>query len=186
MTKYLRLFVALELPEAARQALEDWQRDVVAGRHELRPVHANSLHATLRFLGACTPDAVPGIELACESVGGFPVGELALAGPLWLPRRRPRVLAVAITDSAGHLSDAQALLSGALAAGGICAPEKRPFFPHVTVARVRGSERVPEPELPPPAAVAFVPRSIALYRSHLGRGPAQYEVLKRISLAGAE
>ena len=64
--------------------------------------------------------------------------ELALGGALWLAPRRPHVLTVAVEDADGALAALQARVVEALAeAAGRDEPERRPFRPHVTVARVR-------------------------------------------------
>ena len=53
----LRLFVAGELPEAAKDALRLWQARVLEPRRDLRVNH--ELHLTLCFLGMTPPEAVP-------------------------------------------------------------------------------------------------------------------------------
>jgi 2'-5' RNA ligase len=60
-------------------------------------------------------------------------------------------------------------------------PEKRPFWPHLTVARVRPRERPPRIEADPPGG-AFDAREAVLYRSRLGRGGADYQALARLTL----
>lgn len=50
----------------------------------------------------------------------------------------------------------------------------------MTVARVRGRVRIAA--LPPPPEGRFDAAALALYRSHLGRGPARYEALWRAAL----
>ncbi len=60
-------------------------------------------------------------------------------------------------------------------------PERRPFTPHVTVARLRQSEDVREWLTRKAARVALdiplVVRELVLFRSHLGAGPARYEAI---------
>jgi len=140
---------------------------------------------TLCFLGAVPEAAVAGIARACDVVAGSAAGGLALSAPVWLPRRRPRVLAVLIGDRDGELGALQSKLSAALVREKVYAPEARRFLAHVTVARVRGREKVDSAPLPFPAPVEFAARHVTLYRSHLGGGPARYEMLHRIPLDGA-
>jgi 2'-5' RNA ligase len=73
----------------------------------------------------------------------------------------------------------------ALEAGGFYEPEHRAFWPHVTVARVGRAERAAAPLTLPPPSDPFVADEVVLYRSHLGRGPARYEVLRRWQLRPA-
>jgi 2'-5' RNA ligase len=70
-------------------------------------------------------------------------------------------------------------MSGALEAGGWYRSEKRPFWPHVTLARVkRGQRRVPAPpDHPPPPGDPFEAGTVTLYRSTLRPQGALYEPL---------
>lgn len=180
----LRLFVALELPDSVRDSLVGWQGQVVAaGDGGLRAVGREALHVTLCFLGAVPAERAEEVGSACSVVRGRTVGRLSAAGALWLPRRRPRVLAVGIEDPLGELGKVQADLSAALVARGLLRAEKRAFLPHVTVARVRSGARVRAQDLEVPALGEFDGERLTLYRSHLGRGPARYEALQRIELS---
>jgi 2'-5' RNA ligase len=175
--------VALDLPEPVVRAATAWQETVLAGRSALRLTGRESLHVTLSFLGAQPPGAVAELSAACSALAGAPVTELALGEPVWLPRRRPRVLALRIEDDRAELRETQAWLVGELARTGRFAPEARLFFPHVTVSRVRPGERVRPSALPAPDPVEFRAETITLYRSHLGGGPARYEPVHRVGLA---
>jgi RNA 2',3'-cyclic 3'-phosphodiesterase len=146
-------------------------------------VPAEALHVTLCFLGERPAEAIEPLgEVAGECAG--PIEGLALGAPLWLPRRRPRLLAVALEDRHGRLGVLQQRLMDALVGGGWTQPETRPYLPHVTVARVRRGE-APDGggALEPPSPCAFAGAAVVLYRSHLGRGPARYEPLRRVELA---
>lgn len=180
-----RLFVALDLPRPAVGTLVDWQAAVVAARASLRVVGRDALHATLCFLGDVAAERVPDAVAALDGIAGSPAGGLALGQAVWLPRRRPRVLAVALEDDRSELRDLQALLSARLVRAGLYEPEARLFFPHVTVARVRDGERVRPVALPAPAPVEFAAEFVTLYRSHLGDGPARYEAVHPVRLTGA-
>ena len=176
-----RLFVALELCGAARDALVRWRTHALAEMSALRAVAPEALHATLCFLGWRSVDEIEQIGAACAAaVGGSPAPPLALAEALWLPARRPRVVAVALEDRSGNVAGVQASLSGALAGGGWYEPEARPFLAHVTVARVAGRARVRPVELAALAPLAFDPPAVTLYRSWLERAGARYEALRRV------
>jgi len=180
-----RLFVALDLPEPVVEALISWRAPLLREYDGLRAVPRASLHVTLAFLGWKPAEAVaPLSELvtACTGeVGG--VAGLALGEPLWLPRRRPRVLAVALEDRHGQLGTLQARLVEQLVAGAFYEPEARPYLPHVTVARVRRSVAARSSELPPPPAWTFDGPAVVLYRSHLSTAGARYEPLSVSRLA---
>ena len=177
-----RLFVALELPASARDILVRWRASTLREISALRPVPVEHLHATLCFLGSCPASQIEEIAAACGVVAGEPVLEPRLGEPVWLPARRPRVLAVRLEDASGALARVQAALSSALAAGGWYAPESRPFLGHVTVARMAKDARLKPPSLEPPPAVEVHCSRVTLYRSRLGSGGARYEPLGAVGL----
>jgi 2'-5' RNA ligase len=173
----MRLFVGLELPAGVREALAAWGDAVAAP--VMRRTPAANLHVTLAFLGT-RPDAdVAAVAGVLEEVAR-PVGLLEVGGPLWLPRRRPGVLTVALRAGPELAALHADLLAGLTAAIGF-EPEQRPLRPHVTVARARRGEHLYATELPPPPARAFAPEALVLYRSHTGAGGARYEALARVS-----
>jgi 2'-5' RNA ligase len=176
-----RLFVALDLPADVHAALEHWQARVVRDLRGLRAVARGALHATLCFLGWRLVDEIEQIGAACvHAVGGSAPPRLTFTEPLWLPERRPRVLAVGLADTFGTLAGIQAALSAALNAGGWYALETRPFLAHVTVARVARGARVRPVEVAPLEARGFEAAAVTLYRSRLERAGARYEPLREI------
>jgi RNA 2',3'-cyclic 3'-phosphodiesterase len=178
-----RLFVALELPQAAREALASWRTDVVAGVFGLRLVPPEDLHATLCFLGSRADSEIDQIAAACGVVAGEPVAESAFGEALWLPARRPRVLAVALSDPDGEIARIQSVLSSALVAGGWYAAESRPFLAHVTVARVGRDARVrPVSLASPPGDLAVRCSRVTLYRSQLSSAGARYAAIASVDL----
>jgi 2'-5' RNA ligase len=177
-----RLFVALSLPVTVVDELLRWRAPVLASIDGLRAVRVGSLHATLCFLGSCPRDELDRIADACESVAGMALPWLSLGEPVWLPARRPNVLAVRLEDRGGGLEEIQSALAGSLARGGWYEPESRPFFAHVTVARAGRRERVAPVELEPPTAVAWRGKTLVLFRSRLDGSGARYETLRTLQL----
>ncbi|HEX8978008.1 MAG TPA: RNA 2',3'-cyclic phosphodiesterase [Solirubrobacteraceae bacterium] len=176
-----RLFVALELPGPVLTALGAWGETELPAVTGLRRVGRDALHVTLCFLGSRPAAEIPAIAGACSVLSGEPAAELSLSGLLWLPPRRPRVLAVGVEDGAGRLAGLQAMLSGALERGGWYEPGRRRFVAHVTVGRFgrTGGHAVPVAD---PPALRFPGRSVALLRSWPERGGSRYERLASVSL----
>jgi RNA 2',3'-cyclic 3'-phosphodiesterase len=179
----MRLFVAVELPEEAREALAGWARAAVGRGAEPRRVDPRSLHVTLCFLGEQPPSAVDRIGAVLRDCAELVarIDELLVGAPLWLPPRRPRVLAVAIADPGGSLRALRDAVVGELEGlldwehGG----RRERFRPHVTVARMRaGSQRARG--LPPTPALGFAPVAATLFRSSLDPGGARYEALASV------
>lgn len=185
-----RLFVALDLPEETREGLVGWGREALSDP-ALRPVAPESLHITLAFLGSRPEEEIEAIADAVrESAAPAPWVELREPEQR-PPRGRARLYALpAISPGTEAL---QAGLRERLVEGGFYEPEKRPFWPHVTVARVRsearGSRR-PAVVSEPPGAIPEEleePRlavRMALYRSELQPTGARYVPLAQVELPG--
>ena len=177
-----RLFLALDLPEPARASLVSWRDTLVAERRDLRPVRPEALHVTLVFLGWQDESAAPRIaDAAFGALPGAPPPRLTAAAVSSLPPRNPRLFALDLEDDGGRASALQAAASAALEAGGWYRPEARPFWPHVTLARVKRGERrvAPLPDQPAPPREPFEAPVVTLYRSTLRPQGALYEPLAR-------
>jgi RNA 2',3'-cyclic 3'-phosphodiesterase len=178
------MFVALDMPTEVRAGLAAWRDALIDGRSDLRPVSPQALHVTLVFLGWQDEAATEAIAAAAfESTVAAPI--LRPLGVRPLPPRNPRLFALDLDDDEGRASALQAGVSDALEAGGWYRPEKRPFWPHITLARVKRGERrvAPLPEVPAPPAQAFVASELTLYRSTLRPQGALYEPLAKLELA---
>ncbi len=171
----LRLFVALDLPAAAVDALARF-RDAAADPVVWRPLDVATFHVTLAFLGHRPEGEVPAIAAVLAGLAPRDPPVLALGAGLLLPPRRARVLTVALDDD-GALAELQAEVSEGLAAAGVYEPEARPFRPHVTVARIRPRARPQRAVDAAPEPVGFSAGDVVLYRSRPGRGGAQYDPL---------
>jgi RNA 2',3'-cyclic 3'-phosphodiesterase len=174
------MFVALDLPEGSRRALAEWRDELVAGRRDLRPVAEAALHATLVFLGWQAEKDVERIAAAAfGSVGALDPPRLTAKGVKPLPPRRPRLFALNLADEDDRATTLQSAMSRSLEAERFYKPEKRPFWPHITLARVKRGERAEAlPELPPPDD-PFEAADLTLYRSTLRPQGALYELLAR-------
>ena len=126
---------------------------------------------TLAFLGHRPEEDV---EAAAAVIAGLPPAAppLRIAGALLLPPRRARVLCAALADDEGVLAALQAAASAGLETAGLYIPERRPFRPHVTVARLRAGARAPRQVTAVPDPMAFCGEAVTLYHSRLaGRAP---------------
>lgn len=184
----LRLFVALELPQGVRDRLVAWQQGALAGRDDLRLVPRASLHVTLVFLGyQAASDVDRIVSVVFERPG--PAFDLLPEGVVGVPKRRPRLYALDLEDRDGMLGGWQASVSERLRAAGLYEPEKRPFWPHVTVARMKQRKRVPAaaapvPALPEALREPLLARQVTLYRSTLRPQGALYEPIAQLELDG--
>ena len=99
-----------------------------------------------------------------------------------MPRGRPRLFALGLADRAAPSRSWQAGLSERLHAARLYEPEKRPFWPHVTLARAKRGKTprgVAVPDLPPELRRPVHGRELTLYRSTLRPQGAVYEPLAK-------
>lgn len=183
-----RLFVALDLPDEVRAGIAAWGRRELSDP-ALRPVREESLHVTLVFLGWTEEKRIPQLAEIVAAAGG-PAPAILLSGPVSRPERgRPRFFVLA-ADSPGTVA-LQAALQERLVAARLYEPEKRPFWPHVTVARVRREERGSKRPVPVEKLPGALPKGLlqpfdgvrlTLYRSQLQPRGAQYTPLAQVEL----
>jgi 2'-5' RNA ligase len=137
----IRVFIALDIPPEAKQALADAIRRLQAAiPYGVRWVDPAGIHLTLKFLGNVNVALVEDIFRAMQSAAqGFQGGgfHLQLAGLGFFPNeRQPRVLWAGIEGDLDALKSLQAKVDEATFQLGF-AREKRPFNPHLTLGRVR-------------------------------------------------
>ena len=183
-----RLFVALDLPQPMREGIGAW------GRRELddpalRRLPADSLHVTLVFLGYRPEKEIGRIGEIVEALAR-PAPRIELRDPVQRPPRgQARLYALPVESP--QTVDLQGELERRLAAERLHEPEKRPFWPHLTVARVRpegrGSKRPRRVENPPGGLPQDLLQPVgavrlALYRSELKPQGAQYTPLAQVKL----
>jgi 2'-5' RNA ligase len=184
-----RLFVALDLPDDAREGLAAWGGKEL-GDPALRSVPRESLHITLAFLGYMSERQIEPLREIVNRLEG-PAPLVQLGDPIAKPSpRRPRLFALP-ADSPDTVA-LQAELEERLVAKRLYKPKKRPFWPHVTVARVksggRGSGR-PRPvertpgKLPAELLSPLLGVRVTLYRSELQPRGAHYTPLAQVELS---
>lgn len=186
--KRLRLFLALDLPAEIRAGIANWGRSALSDP-ALRPVAEASLHITLAFLGSRDAQQVGAIADLVRGSGG-PAPLIELGQPEPRPRRgRAKVYALPVA-SEGTKALRAGLVSGLVAAG-LYEAEERPFWPHVTVARVRneaGGKRRPRVVEKPPNSLPrellkpCFSRRLTFYRSELQPEGASYVPLAQVEL----
>jgi 2'-5' RNA ligase len=184
-----RLFVALDLPDALREGVVLWGREELRDP-ALRVVAPESLHITLAFLGYLPEKEIEPLAEVVHGLGAA-APSIELSGPVAKPSlRQARLFALAARSPGAVVLQSE--LERELVARRLYKPEKRPFWPHVTVARVksagRGSRR-PAPVAKPPGALskgllepALCVR-VTLYRSVLQPQGSRYAPLAQVELS---
>jgi RNA 2',3'-cyclic 3'-phosphodiesterase len=177
----VRSFLALELDAEMRARVVDCIA-LLAGRIVgARWLGAAQLHLTLRFLGDVSERQVAEIvrtlpnAVSCDHPIDAQVGGLGL----FPERGSPRVLWIGMRlPPAGSALQARC---EALARQVGLAAERRPFQPHITLARWR--ERSPRPPLPPIDLGPTRLNRLVLYRSDLAPSGARHTALSTVTLA---
>jgi 2'-5' RNA ligase len=139
----MRLFVAIDLDEEARDAIDKEQRRLAARMGpEARParfVNAKHLHLTLVFLG----EVDASLKAAFSAVFGADVPmrpfEVTFGGlGVFPPHGAPRVLWLGLVEGSRETIVLQGLVRSRAEALGVSS-DVRPFHPHLTLARWRDS-----------------------------------------------
>jgi len=187
-----RVFLAIEIPDAVREALTGPLEALQPLHESIRTNPTERMHLTLHFLGHLPRPLVEQLQpalapvrlrhhrfrLTAQGVGAFP----AIA--------RPRVLWAGIAGAdLPRLNALQEELGNALRTAGVRVEGER-FHPHLTLGRVRRPLKAPERAVLRDwsvrwgaAAFGEVPvDQVRLMRSQLGGGPARYTTLTTFDL----
>ena len=176
----IRLFVALDLPEAIRNGLAALRRDIPGCRW------SSALHLTLRFIGEVGPDQATAARKALREVntGCF---SLTVQGLGLFARSSQTILWAGVRQEPGLLALKQAVDTLLAVHAGLAKPQGR-FTPHITLARLKTT---PAPELRAfvkerdhAAAGRFPVSSFGLFSSILAPGGAVHTLEERYPLAG--
>jgi 2'-5' RNA ligase len=172
-----RLFIAVPLPSRLLSFVAAAQASLAAagGLRLLRP---DQLHLTLAFLGEVEEAKGAAARAVVDSLPADMGGEGLISRFLLLPSaNKARVVALEVVDGEAVFARLFARIMGGLEAAGVMEREKRPFRPHLTIARLR----TPGPVQPryENGQARFAVESVCLYRSELKREGAAYTVLTR-------
>lgn len=166
----------------ATRELVGWQENYLAGHHSLRLTPVEQLHVTLIFIGQAGENERDLAVAQLEELAPPAVFEVTATGIIGLPRgRSPRVIAAECVEPSGRLAAIHKELAAGFVAKGLYKREKRPFLPHVTIARARGRTLL-NPEEIHPEPVKFTAVRVTLYNSILKASGALHEALKTVQL----
>jgi 2'-5' RNA ligase len=184
----MRLFFAIEFSEALREAIDQAIRRIPVARPPWKWVARANFHITVKFLGDMPESRLRDLDVCAEaaarSVEAFQMRFGRLGG--FPDLKRPRVLYYEIVDGMEPAASLAASLDEALADRLGIPRETRPFRAHATIARIKGPispdittvlSAVPALEAP-----AEHVRSLALFRSELGRQGSKYHRVKEFAL----
>ncbi len=177
-----RLFVAVALP-AELQGLVRRAQEALPPIHGLRLLKPDQWHVTLAFIGEVDVEKANTARDVVEALPADIGGTTTIGGFLMLPSpTKARVVTLAVADDNGVFGTLFEAVMGGLEAGGVMKREKRPFRPHLTIARLRSPAAV-RPKYDSERA-PFAVQSVCLYQSELRREGAVYTVVCRRLFTG--
>jgi 2'-5' RNA ligase len=186
----MRAFVAVDLAQEVLAEIEQFVARMEARLPGARWVVTTKLHLTLRFLGESDERQLATLAASLESIGSrYRPFTVRYRGIGFFPSaRRPRIFWVGLDDPPEDLLNIHKDLEAAVRESGF-EPERRPFSPHLTLARFRNPR--PHPRFQEIArefesqdfGTSRVP-DLVLYQSILKREGAEYHALKRLALSG--
>jgi len=191
----MRLFVSIAVPAPIRDALAAFQSHLAGSctDSDIRWTRPDHIHLTLEFLGEVAPDRLPPlaetIRVACAPCSPL---TLRLGPPGAFPHlQRPRILWVGVESLDRGLFVLQERLHSSIGSFAQSL-EKRPFHPHLTLARVKHLAANAATALQhhlmawtPPAQQPWDVNAVELMRSHLHAHGSNYERLSLAPLCGA-
>jgi 2'-5' RNA ligase len=188
-----RTFIALEMNEDQQRHLAEVIRRMSARLPGVRWVNPAGIHLTLAFLGEVTDEQLGGVRHAVESAArqSKPFSyRLSRLGSFGSPRQ-PRVIWMGIDEPTGALSHLHRVLTRELDRRGF-EVDKRPFSPHLTLARVRDPLSADELQQLQTiltgkqegfvAADAYTVEHLYVMKSELSREGARYTCLQSYEL----
>ena len=187
----MRLFVAIDLDDDARAAIVAEQNRLKRALTGVDPSSARwvgpeGMHLTLAFLGEVDDARGAAIVDAMQADVDAAPFRMAFAGlGVFPPRGAPSVLWVGVTTGLREVMSVQQLVAGRLARIGV-ELEKRPYHPHLTLARWRGARhgdrrRVMAADLGAEVAQVDV-AAVTLHQSRLSSSGSRYTTLARAEL----
>ncbi len=186
----MRLFVALEIPSTVRKNLAELLKSLRSISPQTRWVRPENLHVTLKFIGEVPETKLAAIRSALAGVRSEQPVTLDFHGlGFFRNEKHPRVFWAGIAASP-NLKTLAADIDKATEKLGIL-PEKRPFSPHLTLARFE-TPRLPEKlraAIQENAALDFGSlrtNQFHLIESKLKSSGAEYTTVESFPFAAAE
>ncbi len=184
----MRLFIGIPVPEDYVRIIgriQDAWRPRLASR--LSWVQPELAHVTLKFLGEVADSRVPAIRAAMRAAV-VPAFRFQGGSGGVFSRKSPRVVWIDVARGHEECQELFAMLEKGLIQAGFAA-ERRPFVPHLTVARIKSpasgddwSGLLRDLDAPWPECIAD---RIVLWRSILDASGSRYRVIEDLHLGNS-
>jgi RNA 2',3'-cyclic 3'-phosphodiesterase len=194
----MRLFVALDINDDIRNRIAGYLEGIRGFAPTVRWIRSESLHVTLKFIGATPDENVEGIRQTLATIEAAAI-ETRFCGYGFFPGGRdPRVFWIGI-EAGSKLTSLAAIVDRKLESLGI-PKEQYPFRPHLTLARGPGGSGSPRRHkrdrpnrafrslqeqlaaLPAPEFGTMTAHEFFLYQSQLSPDGSKYRKLAGFAL----
>lgn len=140
----LRLFVAVEIPLEIRTRMYDVVAELKTTDADVRWEGIEKLHITLKFLGNTKEELLPQLAEVLEQVAQrFTPFDVRYGTIGRFPAKgQPRVIWIGVIEGQDVLTSLARVVDERMTGLGFSL-EERPFHPHVTLGRVKGSRNLP-------------------------------------------
>jgi 2'-5' RNA ligase len=187
-SKFMRLFIAIEIPEAVKKELAVAQGRLRVAGVDASWTRAEGMHLTLKFMGEVADQRVPeimsGLRKAAEGLS--PLG-LSVSGVGTFPNpKNARVVWIGLAGDIEKLARLQVAVENAMVLLSMTR-EERKFTPHLTLGRIKyirsrdqwikTLEEIKDISLP-----GFEVTSVSLMKSELKPAGAVYTEMGRVEL----
>ena len=179
----MRIFIALDIPDAIRTRLAEYMDRARALAPDARWARVEGLHVTLKFIGEASDARVKEIKAALASVKAPPF-TVRFERVGFFPNANAARVFWAGVDGGNALPQLASAVDAALEKIGI-AREAKPYHPHLTLARTSARplrELQPLAANPSPQFGTMTAREFFLYQSQTQKGGSRYTKLERFAL----
>jgi 2'-5' RNA ligase len=185
--KFIRTFVAFDTPSPIKDEMEKLQSELKKAGADVKWERKDKFHATIKFLGDVSEEKLPAVlneisaivsktletEVIYQNLGAFP------------NKYNPRVIWIGCDNPEGILLSFKNMLDQKLFQFGFDI-ENRPFHPHITLGRIRSSNRLKNLH-PMLENLTFEPQKalineILIMKSILRPEGSEYSIIKNILL----
>ncbi|MBI5206678.1 MAG: RNA 2',3'-cyclic phosphodiesterase [Candidatus Firestonebacteria bacterium] len=141
MEENIRTFVAIDFGQELKNKINELYKELSPLSTFVKWTKPENIHITLKFFGAFptnklnllynilkrTLNEIKPFNIKISGIGAFP------------NLKKPQIIWIGITEGAYELQTLQTNLDKHLISASLCEAEKKPFNPHITIARIKSS-----------------------------------------------
>ncbi|MBI5020300.1 MAG: RNA 2',3'-cyclic phosphodiesterase [Ignavibacteriales bacterium] len=185
--KLIRTFLAFDTPSIIKDEMEKLQSELKKSGADVKWERKDKFHATIKFLGDVKEETLPNVLNEIDSIVSTMEATQVIYQHLgaFPNKKNPRIIWVGCENSEGILLNLKNTLDQTLSKFGF-EIETRPFHPHITLGRIKSSNRLIN-LLPMLENLTFEPQKaiineILVMRSILKPEGSEYSIIKNIPL----